>query len=156
MLMVFRLLVLSVVLFSSGVVVGWWLHYRYPAPDTRSPDSSEFMIGSLIEPFEFDAGTVSTNHYSDLKDFSQALEDVRTDDALTIYQRHERIDSRLTANLLDALTDQIHQWKAAHNYEAVSAVLERFTEYYYQDLHLLRALAENYETVKQPDKAIEV
>ena len=156
--MIFRVLVLSLVLFSSGVIVGWWFHHRYPVPYVITPGSSEFAKDSLIESFQFelDTRTESADTSPDLKDFSQALDEGRTEDVLTIYQHHERVDSRLTTKLRHALFDKIDLWNKARKYEAISAILERFTEYYYQDLNLLKALAENYETAKQLDKAIEV
>ena len=155
--MALRILVLSLVLFSSGVIVGWWFHYRYSVPDTISPHSAEFTKGSLIEPFHFelDATKESQDSPQDLSDFLQALEDGRTEDALTIYQRHERVDSRLTSNLRQHLFDQIDLWNKQKKYDAITAILERFTEYYYQDLSLLKALAANYETAKELEKAIE-
>ena len=155
--MIFRVLVLSLVLFSSGVIVGWWFHHLYPIPYVITPDLPKFTKGSLIEPFrpELDAGTESA-HSPGFRDFIQALNESRTEDALTIYQRHERVDSQLTIRLRHALFDKIDLWNKARNYEIISAILERFTEYYYQDLNLLKALAENYETDKQLDKAIEV
>lgn len=156
--MVVRLLVLSLVLFSSGVLVGWWFHHRYPPSEAVTPDSPEFSIGSLTEPFHFepDEGMESANTSSDFSDFSQALDERRTEDALTIYQRHERVDSQLTEKLRHILLNKIDLWSNSEDYEAVSTILERFTEYYYQDLSLLKALAENYERLKQLDKAIEV
>ena len=158
MLMVFRILVLSLVLFSSGVIVGWWFHHRYPVPDTMGSDYSQLTKGSLIEPFQFELDSSKESQVSsrDLTDFLQALDDGRTEDVLTIYQRHERVDSHLTTTLRHRLFDQIDTWDKQQKYDAISAILERFTEYYYQDLNLLKALAANYETARQLDKAIEV
>lgn len=156
--MTFRVLVLSLVLFLSGVIVGWWFHHRYPVPDSIGPDYSELTKGTLIEPFRYDldASKEPQDSAQDLTDFLQALEDGRTEDALTLYQRHERVDSGFTTTLRQHLFDQIDIWGKQHKFDDISATLERFTEYYYQDINLLKALAANYETAIQLDKAIEV
>ena len=156
--MVFRVLVLSLVLFSSGAIVGWWFHHRYPVPEDMSYGASEFARGTLIEPFHFepDASTAARDFNQDIREFSLALDEGRTEDALTIYQRHEDVDSSLTVTLRQSLFDNIDLWNQQHNYGAISATLERFTGYYYQDLDFLKALAASYEADKQPEKAIEI
>lgn len=154
MLAVFRLLILSLVLFSSGAIIGWWFHLRYPVPLTTS-GSHELPKRFTVEPFTLEPQPFSSDVSIELQEFNQALNEGRTEDALTLYQQHERSGSPLVQQLRTILLNKIQLWQNQKNHDAITAVLEQFIQYYYQDTELLNILAAAYETSGQTDKAIE-
>ena len=152
--MIFRLLVLTIVLFTSGIVVGWWLHYRFSAPAVVP---YEYPRLTKTPSFFPDSGsTVQPDLSADLILFSKALVEERSEDALTLYQHHEHNNSPLHPELHRALLNQVKQWQTLSDYEAIITILERFTQYYYQDTELLKALALTYEHSGLLERAIEV
>ena len=148
-----RLLIFSLVLFSTGVVIGWWLHLRWPPMEAIRPYSPH-SFGTIESLFTPEQQPLVSPH-TDILEFNQMLEEGRYDDALTIYQRHESNDSPLSAQLRTALLDKLEDWTKTKLQALVISTLERFTDYYYQDIELLKMLALGYEADQQLDKSIE-
>lgn len=155
-----RLLVWTAVFFSTGLVTGWWLHDRSAPP----PSGSQIRPGAIpiiIQPDDFS----TTRHYRDspsftgdreLIEFTRSLTEGRNDDALVIFQHHERQGSALSSQLRKELLSLLDAWENQKNHEAAIKLLELFTQYYYQDTELLKKLADYYQTSDRIAKAIDV
>ncbi|OED44389.1 hypothetical protein ACH42_07630 [Endozoicomonas sp. (ex Bugula neritina AB1)] len=152
-----RLLAFSLILFSSGMTVGWWLHLRWPPTKIVYGDVVEKPIVVIANPQlpELPSHATEPNSYADQLGFYQTLEEGRYDDALTIYQRHESSDSPLFTQLRNALQERVENWSKTGQHNLAALFLERFTDYYYQDISLLKLLALVYEEDQQLDKSIE-
>ena len=144
-------------MFSAGLVTGWWLHQKMPArqaipqgsfPETfRGPAPGFLQLPTPLEQAPLPA---------DLIEFGQSLEEQRYDDALVIYQHHERLDSELSYKLRRLLLNTLDQWASQEQHTKIIEALERFNEHYYQDLELQKRLAKTLEGQQELSKAIEV
>ncbi|MGI9276151.1 MAG: aspartyl protease family protein [Endozoicomonas sp.] len=144
-------------MFSAGLVTGWWLHNKMPANQTAPlviyPENAwSPPPGFLQLPQPREHAAIS----ADLLEFEQMLDEQRYDDALVIFQRHERLDSELSYKLRRMLLNTLDQWAAQGESERVVEALERFGEYYYQDLELQKRLAKTLEEQQELARAIEV
>ena len=124
--------------------------------ETVTQPPEDLLWRSPAEWHEFPPPAPGTNIPEDLKDFQQKLDDLRLDDALVIYQQHERADSPLLPKLRKALLDTVEQWQKQGQQADAIQTLERFTEHYYQDQGLQQKLVEILREQKLLAKAIEV
>lgn len=149
-------MIFSLVLFVTGLVTGWWLHLRWPPITVPKPVvmTPHMIVSDAVTP-ELPSHPSIPSIQPDLQEFRQLLEDERYDDALTLYQRYENEESPLSARLRDALFEQIKQWSNEKRYGLMIHTLQRFSDYYYQDIQILKLLAQTYAADRQLDNAIE-
>ncbi|WP_257253938.1 MULTISPECIES: retropepsin-like aspartic protease [unclassified Endozoicomonas] len=152
-LLALRLLTLSIMMFTTGLITGWWWHEML---DNKSEKASFEVLNyrnwlplgdssNTLEPLDIP---------QEIIDFEQALEDLRYDDALIIFQRQERLNSDLSERLVTVLMQKTDEWSEHREYSI--AALERFTQHYYQNPALLHKLSELYTAQYELEKAIEV
>ncbi|MGB1271634.1 MAG: retroviral-like aspartic protease family protein [Endozoicomonas sp.] len=155
-----RLLVWTMVFFSTGLVTGWWLH-DHSKPSPGNSQISQGGIPIIIQPDDFSTNkhyreNPLTNQDREFIDFRRSLTEGRNDDALVIFQHHEQQGSELSSQLRKELLNLLDVWENQKNHETAIKVLELFTQYYYQDTELLKKLADLYQVSDQPEKAVDV
>ena len=139
-------------MFATGLITGWWWHellaVRGEKPSSEGLDYQEWL------PLQDFSNTLDLPAIpQEIIDFEQALEQHKYDDALIIYQRHERQDSDLSQRLKTVFLQKMDEW-SEHREDSIDA-LERFTQHYYQDTVLLQKLAQLYTEQEALEKAIE-
>ena len=113
-LLIVRLLTLSIMMFATGLVTGWWLHNHLSAnPQEGSIQWLPAQEWSSLSNIE--ERSVAEQTPQEVIDFQLALEEVRLDDALVIFQRLERANSPLTGRLRVTLEDQLKDWRYTLN-----------------------------------------
>ena len=147
----------SLFIFSSGLITGWWLHLRWPPPEVIRSDTQiiPYVTIAPAHPPKPEHSPVILEKVDELADFLQALNESRYDDALTIYQQFESTGSPIALELRNIFLETIQGWHLSQQHNLVILALERFTDYYYQDIDLLKKLASAYEQDQQLDKSIE-
>ncbi|MDP0562652.1 MAG: retropepsin-like aspartic protease [Candidatus Endonucleobacter sp. (ex Gigantidas childressi)] len=88
--------------------------------------------------------------------FQHYLDEGRFDDALTIYQEYENANSELLLELRNTLIGTLTRWQNSGNFDLCIRVLERFTQYYYQDIELLKIQIAVLESNQNITQAIEI
>ena len=157
------MLTFSVIMLTTGMITGWWLHEKLAISRKESQQAEPEMILSIIPP----APGSSHSSIFDLEskpqkkalppsgeedsDFIQALNEERFDDALIIYQQTERTRPGQHKNFREAL----EKWLEQQSSECAVKGLVRFTHHYYQDEKLLNLLASHYEKLEKLDISIE-
>ncbi|KEQ16468.1 retropepsin-like aspartic protease [Endozoicomonas numazuensis] len=152
-LLTLRLLTLSIMMFSTGLITGWWVHELLAIRGEKlSSDEGNYQDWLPLQDFSntFERSALP----QEIIDFEQALEGHRYDDALVIYQQQERQDSELSQRLKTVLLQKIDEW-SEHQDDSIDG-LERFTQHYYQDVDFLQKLADLYTEQEALEKAIEV
>lgn len=153
-LLILRLASWSIMMFSTGLITGWWLHERLPMPSQE--EDSTVLIQEWSPLPEFLPTPHTAEEPPEFGDFEQALDEQRYDDALVIYQRQEIQSPQLFEALRQRFLRKIDQWLADNQPSQVITVLERFTQHYYQDQSLLARLSQTLIDQKELAKAIEV
>ncbi len=156
LLVILRLLVISIVLLSTGIVTGWWLHHRWSPPTIIITSESSSNTQPFFDTQPSFPSSLPLPTSPDVSEFILALEELRYDDALIIYQRNESNNSDLADQLRTRLLNHIEQLSARREFDVIANTLERFTHYYYQDFNLLKQLAAAYESKEEQEKALNV
>lgn len=151
--------ILSILMLSTGMVTGWWLHERMNSAALSMARKSENIppAGTRYD----DLFTLNINDYehsytspeqapADQGLFVQALNDNRIDDALVIYQQYERKGKKS----LQPFRKNLEDWLSEHQEDRSIPILERFIHHYYQDEKLLTRLANSYEQQGKLEAAI--
>ncbi len=165
-------LCLSLILYTLGVGTGWHLsntqllaqHANKPPEFTSwqqpvsrqvkqpvaQPERSLLLIqGSPSSDFRLSSATqISDDHAAFLK----ALTQNQLENALLLYQQHERSNGPTFYQLRKSLMQVIDQGQSSN--QGIE-ILEYFTQYYYDDQHLLERLAQQLEEKKEFQKALE-
>ncbi len=148
----------ATVLFSGGVLTGWWLHddlhhaaYSKPAAISSTIDEFQQPLPLIYEvPPAFEA-----QFPEESQEFLACLNESRFDDALTLYQRHENAGSEVYPRLRHLLLTTLKNWSEQGKLEPCISALDRFTQYYYQDIELFKVLVATLESNKNIAQAIE-
>lgn len=157
---IIRLLALSLIMLTMGIIAGWWLHEKLERDRESGSHGSQDITGLDSEPasgysgffdLDFKLEQDKTQPSGDTEGFIQALNEDRIDDALIIFQDIER----RKPIQLKALRESLEQWFNKQDDAHAVRVLVRFTQYYYQDEKLLNRLAILYEKQDKLDFAIE-
>ncbi len=148
-----RLLTLSIMMFATGLITGWWWHEVLAVKGKKTYfENQDFRnwlpLGDFTNTLEW------PDIPQEIIDFERALEEHRYDDALIIFQRQERQNSELSQRLETVLLQKIDEWYEHREYSI--AALERFTQHYYQNPVFLKKLAQLYTEEQELEKAIEV
>ncbi|WP_062269264.1 retropepsin-like aspartic protease [Endozoicomonas arenosclerae] len=152
-LLVFRLLTLSIMMFATGLITGWWWHELLNRKGERPPsDEQDYRDWFPIQDYSTTLNLPDTPR--EVIDFERALEERKYDDALVIYQQQERQDTELSQRLKKVFLQKIDEW-SDHQDDGIDA-LERFTQHYYQDLAFLHKLSELYTEQQALEKSIDV
>ena len=160
-LVIFRLLTFSVIMLSTGVITGWWLHEKIARnhqeevrhttttitllPPEPAPEKSGFF------DLRFKPEETKMEKPGETSNFILALDEERVDDALIIYQQIERTNP----SQLKQFRQSLDKWLDQQNHELAIKALLRFTQHYYQDEDLLNRLASRYEKQEKYDAAIQ-
>ncbi|WP_263081176.1 aspartyl protease family protein [Endozoicomonas sp. Mp262] len=156
----FRNILLIILLLLIGVLSGWLLHDHL----TRKEDNKKTYLPAPLkleqdaQPILFHPSPIYENQPSseDLWAFQASLDEGRYDDALTLYQVHEHSESVLYRQLRQTLLATLQQWAQSKNFSACINALARFTQYYYQDMELLKIHSIVLESNQDISPAIEV
>ncbi len=152
-LLALRLLTLSIMMFATGLITGWWWHEILATQSKKySFEGSDYR--DWLPRGDFSKSLQWPDIPQEIIDFERALDDYRYDDALVIFQQQERQNSDLSQRLETVLLQKIDEWYEHREYSI--AALERFTQHYYQNPVLLKKLADLYTEQQEPEKAIEV
>ena len=151
------------VLLLVGFIAGWLVHEHLFVPEhaaleqfTRLSDRVCFPDVSRSERVIESLPQASASGQSELWWFKCHLEEGRFDDALTLYQAHERRGSELLPKLRDRLVQKVSLWQQNGDLDTCVNALERFTQYYYQDTGLLKMQINALEENNELARAIEV
>ena len=138
--------------------MGWWLHSYCYISESRTPETMVYSPDNYFPPLSFDIpGPVQeTIVVLDTQEFQFLLNEGRFDDALTLYQEHESTGSASISQLRQMLISSLAQWQKAGDFETCINALERFTQYYYQDIELLKVQVAVLESNNELMRAIDV
>ncbi|MGY0219810.1 aspartyl protease family protein [Endozoicomonadaceae bacterium StTr2] len=174
--------IFSLILYVLGIMTGWYLNgYQqlsdtgelsanlieqklFPGASSRSEqatgqqiDHSVLMVQKkpILGTTQHSAPSshIATRLTDDQVTFLTSLHQLRLEDALLLYQQHERNNSPDFFHLRRALLSTVDQMeKSPKGLE----VLEYFTQYYYDDQPLLERYATQLEKQNQLQRALEV
>ncbi|WP_152554160.1 retropepsin-like aspartic protease [Endozoicomonas elysicola] len=156
----FQAPILCILSIMIGLPLGWWLRDNQNkfellvAPNNKAESLSDHTIAtSTTEP---SLAEIKTTHQKIRSEFMQALDSEQLDDALIIFQHHEKFHSDMAAELHHELINKVRHYHNNNNPEQAISILEFFTQHHYQDTELLSELATCYIAESQFSKALEV
>ena len=154
-LIIVHSLVLSILMLTTGMIAGWWLHSWPGGSGNETFENHPYQI------VQWDSDLSNTTPYQTMQPYNdqsigerslflQALDENRIDDALVIYQQYERKG----ASAFRPFRKDLEDWLNHQDSDLSINVLERFTQHYYQDESLLTRLANRYEHQDRLDSAV--
>lgn len=156
----FQAPILCILSIMIGLPLGWWLRdnqnkFEYPIASNNRPEQlgdHRIEINTTEPPLD----DIQTSHQEIRSEFIQAIDSERLDDALIIFQHHEKVHSDIAAELYNELVNMVRHHQSNNNSERAIPILEFFTQHYYQNTELLRELATCYMASSQFIKALEI
>ncbi|MDP0588835.1 MAG: retropepsin-like aspartic protease [Candidatus Endonucleobacter bathymodioli] len=152
---VFRSLLIIAFLFAGGLFAGWWLHDYFEVQSPSNSLTQKPSAPSQSDNIDKPALTEKKTFAADTQMFQHYLDEEQFDDALTLYQEYENANSELLLQLRSVLMDTLTRWQNNGNFDLCIRVLERFTQYYYQDTELLKIQIAVLESNQNIIQAIE-